>query len=170
LPDFVLTILISKVPGRALRLAYQNNRLVRAPSMPRRLKEAAPREGFFGREQFLAVRKHLPADLAAAVTISYTFGWRMRSEVLTLQRRHLDLRASTLRLDPGTTKNDEGLDGRVENDARRAVRNMVNASVPERVAMKISGHKTRAVFDRYHIVSPADLQEAARRIAIASQN
>jgi len=91
LPDFVLTILISKVPGRALRLAYQNNRLVRAPSMPRRLKEAAPREGFF-------------------------------------------------------------------------------ASVPERVAMKISGHKTRAVFDRYHIVSPADLQEAARRIAIASQN
>ena len=76
--------------------------------MPRRLKEAAPREGFFEREQFLAVRKHLPADLAAAVTISYTFGWRMRSEVLTLQRRHLDLRASTLRLDPGTTKNDEG--------------------------------------------------------------
>ena len=117
-----MTILISKVPGRALRLAYQNNRLVRAPSMPRRLKEAAPREGFFEREQFLAVRKHLPADLAAAVTISYTFGWRMRSEVLTLQRRHLDLRASTLRLDPGTTKNDEGLDGRVENDARRAVR------------------------------------------------
>ena len=103
-----MTILISKVPGRALRLAYQNNRLVRAPSMPRRLKEAAPREGFFEREQFLAVRKHLPADLAAAVTISYTFGWRMRSEVLTLQRRHLDLRASTLRLDPGTTKNDEG--------------------------------------------------------------
>jgi len=108
LPDFVLTILFSKVPGRALRLAYQNNRLMRVPSMLRRLKEAAPREGFFEREQFLAVRKHLPADLAAAVTISYTFGWRMRSEVLTLQRRHLDLRASTLRLDPGTTKNDEG--------------------------------------------------------------
>ncbi len=31
--------------------------------------------------------------------------------------------------------------------------------------MKVTGHKTRAIFDRYHIVSPADFQEATRRLA-----
>jgi hypothetical protein len=31
--------------------------------------------------------------------------------------------------------------------------------------MSVTGHKTRAVFDRYDIVSPGDLQEATRRLA-----
>ena len=46
-----------------------------------------------------------------------------------------------------------------------SLRNMVKRRVPERVAMTVTGHKTRAVFDRYHIVSPSDLQDAARRLA-----
>ncbi len=52
--------------------------------------------------------RDLPPDLQAATLVAYTFGWRVQSEVLTLKRRQLDLATATLRLDMGSTKNDDG--------------------------------------------------------------
>jgi integrase len=212
--------------GKMLKLAYENNKLMRLPII-HKLAANPPRNGFFEPEQYEAVRRLLHTDQQLAVSIAHAFGWRMQSEVLTLQRRQVDLEAGTLRLEPGTTKNDDGrvvyltpelkalitaqlervraleretgqiipylfphlrgphqgkrvedfkkawktacmkagCPGMLRHDFRRtAVRNMVNLGVPERVAMKVSGHRSRTVFDRYHIVSPADLQEVARKL------
>lgn len=208
----------------ALRRAYTLARQDTPPKLSYRphfpmLKEGPARAGFFERDQFEAVRRHLPAALQPIATFEYLTGWRNESEVYRLTWAHVSFPEGVVRLDPGMAKNDKprtfplttelrallesqraatealqrrsgriipwvfhrdgrpvkdmrrawraaceaaGLPGRYQHDFRRtAVRNLVRAGVPERVAMELTGHRTRSVFERYNIVSEGDLRAAA---------
>jgi integrase len=228
-----------KVLSRMFSLAIEAGKLVYKPRIPL-LKESNARAGFFEAEQFEAVCRHLPGHLRPLATFMYLTGWR-RGEVRRLEWRQVDFTAGEVRLDPGTTKNDDGrvfpfttalrelleaqrderdrlkkagtivpwvfwrlrgkrgsrtarrasqkprpigdfkktwdaacraagCPGRYVHDFRRtAVRAFVRAGIPERVAMQLTGHKTRSVFERYNIVSPGDLRDAARKLDQARQ-
>ena len=207
---------------RAFTLAVENGKLLHRPKF-RLLPEHNARQGFFEPDQLRSVLRHLPSELRPMIRFAAVTGWRIPSEVLTLQWRQVDFRErGSVRLDPGTTKNREGrvfpftaelrdlleaqrrltdqlqrergtvipwvfhrngrrirsfkgawatattkahLPGRIPHDLRRtAVRNLVRAGIPERVAMTLTGHKTRAVFERYNIVSEGDMLLAAKRL------
>jgi integrase len=202
---------------RMFALGMQNTppKVQRIPVFPRRLKEANPRKGFVEDAQYKTLCENcMEPWLRAFLAVAYTFGFR-RLELLKLKVRQVDLLERTIRLDPGTTKNDdgrvvkmteelysclaeclwrkspedsvftwrdgsevrdfrvlwtnlteaEGLPGLLIHDFRRsAIRNMIRRGISEVVAMRISGHKTRSIFDRYNVTSESDLADAARKI------
>jgi integrase len=65
---------------------------------------------------------------------------------------------------PSSVAAKKNYEGMIVHDFRRScVRHLIQAGVGEKLAMQLTGHKTRSVFDRYNIVSDADLQEASER-------
>ena len=66
------------------------------------------RTGFFEEPDFRSLMSQLEEDLRPPVEFAYVTGWRIRSEVFPLKWTQVDLTAGEIRLEPGTTKTDEG--------------------------------------------------------------
>jgi integrase len=204
---------------RGLQLAWRAELIPAIPYLPK-LKERNARQGFFEEHAFRAVLQLLPAHHRPAAQFAYVTGWRMRSEVLTRQWRHIDFERGLVILDPYEAKTEDprlfpftptlrgllvaqrqggpadcpwvfyrtdprevsrwgyrihdfvkawrracrsaGVPGMLKHDFRRtAVRNLVNAGVPERDAMLMVGWRSRQMIDRYNIRSLTDLRRAA---------
>jgi integrase len=71
------------------------------------LRERNVRTGFFEREEFEAVMAHLPPEVAPVAEFAYLTGWR-KGEILGLTWSQVDFTAGMVRLEPGSTKNDDG--------------------------------------------------------------
>jgi len=91
---------------RAFTLGVNDRKILTRPHIPM-LREDNVRQGFFERDQFEAVRGHLPDALKPVAHFAYITGWRV-SEIVRLEWRQVDFGAGTVRLEPGTTKNRDG--------------------------------------------------------------
>ena len=89
---------------RMFRLGLRQDMVATMPYISM-LAEHNVRKGFFELDQFLAILKHLPAEYQALFEIAYITGWRMKSELLTRQWRHVDFGGKGwLRIDAGEAK------------------------------------------------------------------
>jgi integrase len=129
---------------RAFRLAVEGDKYHgRVPMFPM-LQERNTRTGFFDDAMVEAVIAHLPNAVRPVVRFAYITGWRVQSEILPLEWRHVDQKAEEIRLEPGTTKNQAGrvfpfTDG---------LRSLLAAQKAEQEALQQRGMICRSVFHR----------------------
>jgi integrase len=92
---------------RAFRLAARADKVALRPEVSM-LRENNRRKGFFEPSQYSALVQNMPDYLKSVIHTAYITGWRIKSEILTRQKHHVDLNAGWLRLEPGEGKSDEG--------------------------------------------------------------
>lgn len=129
---------------RAFRLAVESEKYHgRTPKIPM-LQERNTRQGFVDDVMVTAILDHLPEAVRPVVRFAYITGWRITSEVLPLEWRHVDQKAEEIRLEPGTTKNQAGRTFPFTD----ALRELVAGLWAEHEALKAKGVICRSVFHR----------------------
>ena len=92
--------------SRAFTVAAEEDLISVRPVFPKRLTEPPPRQGFFKHEEYLELRKHLPAWAQDVLDFSYRTGWR-RTEIWELSWKEIDVEDCAIRLHPDRSKNSE---------------------------------------------------------------
>lgn len=92
---------------RMFNLGLRAGKLGQRPYFPT-IRVQNTRSGFFEFWQYEALMKHLPDYLQPPTEFMYLTGWRGVSEVFPLRWPQVDFQAGVVRLEPGSTKNDEG--------------------------------------------------------------
>jgi integrase len=106
-------------------------KVVRVPRFPEKLREPNPRSGFVTEEEYAALQSKVKeAWLRAYLALAYNFGFR-RGELLALRVFQIDLKARTIRLLPGTTKNDLGRTVVMTGEVHKLLSECVKGKKPE---------------------------------------
>lgn len=142
---------------RMFSLAMQAGKLLHKPHIPL-LREDNTRTGFFELDQFRSVLAHLPEEIQPIVSFAYITGWRIASEILPLQWRQVDFKAGEVRLDAGTTKNNEGRVFVMTDDLMA----LLEAQHAEHERLKKAGHVCPFVFSDWWPTSAAARRSRVR--------
>ncbi len=119
---------------RMFKVGYKSDppTVLRVPPFPE-LKESPARQGFLADADYTKLANECAKEglwLRAMLAVFYSFGWR-KSELLNLRVRQVDLKARTIRLDAGTTKNNRGRLARMTEEVHTLLTACIERKQPE---------------------------------------